>query len=43
MTIEEIERALTDTYGEDYTENGCFINGVWLSVSNIIEILKRAN
>jgi len=39
MSIEEIKEILINYY-ED-TDKGCFINGKWLSIDEIIKVLKR--
>ena len=45
MSIEEIKRALYEHYeiDEKYAddEKGCFINGEWLSIREILEILEK--
>lgn len=40
FTIEEIINILTDKYGE-ITDSGCYVNGKWLSLEQIIETLKE--
>lgn len=39
VSLEEIEEILLKYY--DNSDSGCFVNGVWLSINNIIEILKK--
>lgn len=39
MSIEEIEKILLAYYEDG--DRGCFVNGTWLSVNEIIDILKR--
>ena len=40
LTLEEIKKALIEMYGE-ITDRGCFVNGKWMSLEQIIEILKN--
>ena len=40
-TIEEIKELLSNYYEEDYWDVGCYVDGFWLSVKNIIKILER--
>lgn len=41
MSIEEIKELLDKYIDKAYWENGCFVDGFWLSVENIIKILER--
>lgn len=46
MSIEEIKEILYRAYDiddeDDYTkECGCFVNGVWLSIKDVLDILKE--
>ena len=44
MTIEEIKEILFNAYEieDDYDEQcGCFVNGKWLSIKDIIDILEK--
>ena len=37
----EIIKAIIEHYGES-TDRGCYINGKWLSIERIIEIIENA-
>lgn len=39
LTIEEIITILKNAYGE-ITDRGCCVNGRWLSLEQIVELLK---
>lgn len=39
MTIEEIKQILINYYGD--IERGCYVNGKWLSVEEIIKLLEK--
>ena len=40
-TIEEIKEILKQYISEDYWDFGCFVDGNWLSVNDIIEMIER--
>ena len=40
LSIEEIKRILKENYGE-ITDSGCYVNGQWLSLERVIELLER--
>ena len=40
MTYEQIKEALKKRYGE-ITDRGCYVNGRWLSLDAILEIIKN--
>lgn len=46
MTLEEIKKALYEAYDieEGYSDDelGAFLNGKWLSIKNILEVLEEA-
>ena len=39
MMIEKIIKSIIDYYGES-TDRGCYINGKWLSIEQIIKIIE---
>lgn len=39
MSIEEIKEILIKYYDDE--DKGCFVNGRWLSINAIIEILEK--
>ncbi len=43
ITMEQIERALTDTYGDsDYArECGCYVGNEWLSIRNVLATISE--
>ena len=43
ITMEQIERALTDTYGDsDYArECGCYVENEWLSIRNVLATISE--
>lgn len=40
-TIEEIKKILSSYIDETYWENGCYVDGNWLCVENIIKMIER--
>ena len=49
MSIKRIKKILMDVYGytekdfdAGYADNGCFVNGHWLSVEEVIHRLRAA-
>ena len=43
MTIEQIEKALTEAYRTTADDDvGCYLNEKWLSIAAILEVLKNA-
>ena len=40
-TIEEIKERINQYIDEAYWEQGCFVDGNWLSVENIIRMIER--
>lgn len=42
ISLEEIEKALLEHYGEDeLTDSGCGYNGRWLSLLDVMEAIKE--
>lgn len=40
LSIEEIRKILEENYGE-ITDRGCYVNGKWLSLETIMELLSK--
>ena len=40
-TIEEIKEIINQYIDEAYWEQGCYVDGQWLSVENIIKMIER--
>lgn len=38
---EELLKLLEEKYGDLSNERGCYVDGAWLSVSNIVELIEE--
>lgn len=38
LSIQELEKILISTYGNDDRSRGCYVNGKWLSIDDILSI-----